>query len=155
MIQINLLPQKDRLEAVAFLKQMPWRRIGAGVLALLLFYSGWIFISNQHAQRQLKRYTEQWALLQDDVRQWDEVSAVLERKRRQATVSGTIDAPEALWAPRLNLLSDALVSGLWLIDMKLEQGKKPVLSLRGAALPGVAGQPPRGEPVSSAYQGTP
>lgn len=129
MIRINLLvqtaqaaisPKEFRRSALAWLTLLPWKRIGVGAAVVVGLYSVWLFTTTQLKARALAKLTQEWQVLQLQRTQLEQTQAALTALKNRAGVVDTIKAPEAQWAPRLNLLSDSLVSQLWFTYLGLE-----------------------------------
>ena len=151
MIRINLLPKGLQRAGPSWISLVPWKRVGIGFIGLVGFYSGWLFITNQVQAYSLVKLTAEWEGLKDQRARLDQTQASLRALQNRAAVLKSIKGPQARWAPRLNLLTDALVSDLWFTSLKIgpplataqtpSQSKKNppsggsvILSLRGSAL---------------------
>lgn len=114
MITINLLPPAVRRSAAhRSLAALPWRPVGGGALGLLVVYSAWLLIGNHLQHRTLARLTAEWATLAPQQGTVERTRARLEAAQRRAAALQALKGPQARWAPRLNVLSDSLVAGLW------------------------------------------
>lgn len=117
MIRLNLLPPEARKAAgssqLAALAALPWRQIGIGVLALLVGVSAALAVSAQRQKAQANRLSAEWDSLQAGKVRLDQAQAALQALRNRDSVLKSLKAPEGQWAPRLNLLSDSIVVGLW------------------------------------------
>lgn len=156
MIKVNLLPaQVKRAQVALSLAALPWPQIGKTLGGLLALYSIWLVVDGQRQANTLRRLQAQWEELQPQWLKWKEVDAAFRALQNRAAVFQSLKAPEAQWAPRLNLLSDVLVSGLWFTQLRYratpssretEMGMSPddpqtqatpltpLLELRGSAL---------------------
>ena len=68
--------------------------------------------------RSLAGLTIQWQEIQPQRARLEEVRATLSAIQNRAAVLDALKAPQARWAPRLNLLSDSLVVDLWFTRLK-------------------------------------
>lgn len=119
MIKINVLPPAARQAAAhAQLTAIPWRRIGLVTVGGLALYSVGVWGWNQAQARAVSRLTDEWNALQPDRARVEQVHAALMTARGRAAALKALKHPDGQWAPRLNLLSDALVSGLWLTQVR-------------------------------------
>lgn len=125
-IRINLLPAGMRRPArPSPLAALPWKRIGTVAGGLALFITLFLFIGNMQRSRALARLMREWEELLPQRRQFQELQAALEaiRIREQAVLK--LKAPQARWAPRMDLLSEMLVSSLWFQGMVLQMSREP------------------------------
>lgn len=116
MIRINLLPPEVGRPTSAAAKQLaelPWKRIGIGSLGLLGLYTVWVLAAVQMQSGALARLTAQWGALQPERSRLEQTQASLRALQNRTSVIQSLKQPEAQWAPRLNLLTDVLVSNLW------------------------------------------
>ncbi|MBI4228020.1 MAG: hypothetical protein HY600_07110 [Candidatus Omnitrophica bacterium] len=120
MITINLLPPAARQAAAhaQWMTLLPWRRIGLVAAGGLAFYSVGIVGWNQVQARAVSRLTREWDALQPDRARVEQAQTTLMTLRGRASALQALKHPDGQWAPRLNLLSDALVSGLWLTQVR-------------------------------------
>lgn len=135
MIRINLLPKMFQESPLSSAASLPSLRIaGIVVLSFLAVYSVWLFVVNRLESMSLAKLTVEWNALQVQQPHLEQMEALVQLK-----------GPEARWAPRLNLLSDALAPRVWFTSLKLGE-VKPSL---------VTNAPPRGKggvPVRSPVQ---
>lgn len=147
MIRINLLPPEVRRPEPFSLRGLgrpAFRRwIGLGIAA-----SSVLLPAANHLQtRALAQWKKQWQQQEPRRVRWQETRKALEALREQAALSKACRAAQAHWAPRLNLLSDALVSHLWFTSVELTTscGKDkslsagPCLVLKGSSFSARAG----------------
>ncbi len=125
MIRINLLPggsQKRTLRKsdLSWLAILPWRTMGIVALGLLGFYSGVLLVSNRFNAWSLSRLNAQWDSLRVERSRLEQSQLALRALQNRAAVLKTLKSTEAQWAPRLNLLSDALVSKLWFTSLSFQ-----------------------------------
>lgn len=114
MIRLNLLPPGMGPKASAFhLPPLPWRRIGVGAAVGLALYSGLIFFQSRSLSGQVARLTVEWESLQSQQSGIDQTRAALNALQNRQTVLKSLKSTESRWAPRMNLLSDCIVSDLW------------------------------------------
>ncbi len=145
MIRIDLLPQKPKPTASSRVLQIPWTRIGVGSFAVGGILSLGILLANQLQAQQLDRLNRQWEQLQPKVRRLDQTEGAIRALQNRTKVRQMLKSPEAQWAPRLNLLSNAIVSQLWFRRLKIEippppkPVKEPFPAAKGAAKKSVAG----------------
>lgn len=170
MIRIDLLPHTAEEEAASVLFDIPWKSIGMGLLAFCISASLGLTLVRQLQGHALHRLKRDWNGLQPKLRQLEATETAIRALQNRAKVHQMLKAPEAQWAPRLNLLSDSLVSQLWFTALRFEAPKKsgkapqrpaekpksepptpaaPALILEGSALVGAAGV---GAPVSRYLQ---
>lgn len=112
MIRLNLLPPGVGAKASPF-AALPWRPIGIGLLSLLVVYSGWIFFKGRNLSGRLVRLTAESESLQPQRARLDQTQAALQALKNRDAALKVLKSPEEQWAPRLNLLSDCIVSDLW------------------------------------------
>ncbi|PIQ82500.1 MAG: hypothetical protein COV76_03375 [Candidatus Omnitrophica bacterium CG11_big_fil_rev_8_21_14_0_20_64_10] len=143
MIRINLLAPERRRRAVSPLRLagLPWKPILGGLAALLVLYPAVLFGFNQLDRHRLRRLQSRWESVRGEAAAWGQIHEALEGKRTERGLSEALTAPNAFWAPRLNLFSDSLVSGLWLRRLKLSP-EDGVLEVSGSALPEAADRAP-------------
>ena len=132
MIRINLLPPELRAAQTRRQVSLPWRLWAKGALAFGIGISCWLLISNQLHAYGLKRLNAEWQRLQPDRARFEQAQESYQRLKKRAEVLSSVKASETRWAPRLNLLSDALVSEVWFRSLEYAQGQP--LRLEGSAL---------------------
>lgn len=125
MIKINLLPQEVRAAVPAGGLAVPWRPLGIGILSLLGIYSASLFGFHQLQRAALNRLTAQWNHLEPERTRLEQTRAGLRALQNQFNLLEEVKGERSQWAPRLNLLSDALVSQLWFTSLQLEPAKSP------------------------------
>lgn len=148
MIHLNLLPDERRRAPARVRLVLPWRSMMVGGLGLLGIYSGWLMVANRVQARTLAAITREWETLQPQRVQLDGTRAALSALQAQAAVVRTLKAPEAQWASRLNVLTDALVADLWFTSLSygLPEGKPPAPAPPRAKS---SGRPPAVPPPAS------
>ena len=134
MIRINLLPAELRPKRQAFSLQLPWKKlgIGAGVCAALI--TVWLPVSNGMRSRELERMSKDWQQSEPKRQRLVKVQQEFQSLKGRVESLSTVQAPQANWAPRLNLVSDAVAPQVWLTQMEYTPEKG--LKLRGNALVG-------------------
>lgn len=135
MIKINLLPPeviaaRSKKEAVT----LPWREIGIAVAVGAVVISVWLPVENMRRSRELKRLQAEWETLEPKKKKLAEVRESVQRLQLQADALQAAKSKQAQWAPRLALLSEAVVPQVWLTRLEYVQGKS--LSVQGTALVG-------------------
>ena len=138
MIQINLLPPEARKAAPGRKVSIPLRPIGIGVGGFLAVLTLVLIAGNAWNAGRLTRLKQEWERMQPQKAQLDREQSQLQMLQGQAGVLEQVKAPRGRWAPRLNLLSDAVVTQVWFTKLTVEPGQ-PVL-LRGSALVSDAGE---------------
>jgi len=114
VIRINLLPPELRPKTEGRKWRIPWRQTGYAAAACVAVYSGWlVLVPGQLAQR-ITRTQAELERLRPEKARFLEVQGSVQSLRRRGEAVQAIKAPDAQWAPRLNLLSDALVPQVWL-----------------------------------------
>ena len=132
MIRINLLPPELRVTQVGRRVSVPWQPWAKGALGLGIGISCWLLFSNQLHAYGLSRLKAEWERLQPERVRFERAQEDYQRLKKGAEILSTVKAPETNWAPRLNLLSDALVSEVWFRALAYSQGQP--LRLEGSAL---------------------
>ena len=137
MIKINLLPPE--IIAARAKKQtltVPWREIIIAAVIAVAGISFWLPSQNMERSRLLEQLRAEWKTLEPKQQRMAEVEQNLLDLQRQADALQAAKNKQAQWAPRLSLLSEALVPQVWLTQLEYSQGKG--LSLQGTALIGSA-----------------
>jgi len=134
VIRINLLPPEviaanSKKEAVT----VPWREIGIAVVIGVVGVSVWLPLENMNRSRSLDRLRAEWKEMESKKQRLTEVQQL----QRQADAFQAAKNKQAQWAPRLALLSEAVVPQVWLTRLEYVQGKS--LSVQGTALVGSGG----------------
>ncbi len=118
MIKINLLPPTVRqARGAARVLALPWRQIGMGLAAVIVLYSLGLLAFNFFQNKTLARLVAEWEGLQPQRMAFEQRQAVLDTLQNRSSAIRSMKSKEAKWAPRLNLLSDALVRNLWFSHM--------------------------------------
>ena len=138
MIKINLLPPEmiaanSKKETV----QIPWRGIGIAALIGVVGISVWLPLQNGRRSRSLERLRGEYKELETKKQRLTGVQQSVQQLQRQAEALRMVKNKQAQWAPRLALLSEALVPQVWLTQLEYVQGKG--LTVRGTALVGSGG----------------
>ena len=138
MIKINLLP----LEMIAVNSKretvrVPWRGIGIAALIGVVGVSVWLPLENRRGSRSLGRLRAEYKEVESKKQRLTEVQQSVRQLQRQAEALRVVKNKQAQWAPRLALLSEALVPQVWLTRLEYVQGKG--LTVQGTALVGSGG----------------
>ncbi|MBI3333752.1 MAG: hypothetical protein HYZ93_06660 [Candidatus Omnitrophica bacterium] len=140
MIKISLLPPEIRAAAGSFPSvSLPWRKIGVSGAALLIAGSIGLLLLGRSQTLLLGRLAAEWKGLQPQLSQLDQARASLLALKNRDVLFRSLKQPEARWAPRLNLLSDSLVSNLWFTRLKLQ----PNVSVENPPAPAAAPREPK------------
>lgn len=114
VITLNLLPPgRPARAAPAWLKKLPWKKLGIAAGGLLAVGSAWVLVAAQNQARSLARVRAEWEALQPERIRLEQQQATLRAFRNRESILSGLKAPEGRWASRLNFLSDAVVSDLW------------------------------------------
>ncbi|MBI3318312.1 MAG: hypothetical protein HYZ90_04075 [Candidatus Omnitrophica bacterium] len=158
-LRLNLMPTSEQA-ARSVIPDLPWREIGMAAGALLFLYSSWTILAQRVQSRQLARLLAEMETLAPQRSEFEKVQTALRALQNRSNVMKGLKAAQAQWAPRLNLLSDALVSDLWFTHLRFglaQTGEAsgqpeapemspappagPLLLLQGSALVGGEGKP--------------
>ena len=134
MIRINLLPERPRGGKVDRALALPWKKIGKN-LAIVVVSVSFLLLASEGIHGLLRRGLQtEWEKVRPQVERLESTRAVLLALQNRAAVLKTLKSPQARWAPRLNLLSDALVSNLWLSSLQFSPtaSEGTVLILQGS-----------------------
>ena len=144
MIRINLLPPGQRTHAMpVWVAGLPWKKIGLGVAVWWVLGSLWLAMAQQGQARAAARMRQEWEVLQPEWAQVQERQAVLEALQNRESIRKGMKASESQWAPRLNFLSDVLVSDVWftalMVSVSPGSESRQFLSeeLKGVSMPGL------------------
>ena len=148
MIRVNLLPPEARKAEPGAKVSLPLKPLAMGVGGALVLLTGTLIVGNQWRAGRLERLSKEWEQIQPQRTELEEKQRRFQRLQGQAGVLEQVKAPRARWAPRLNILSDAVVPQVWFTGLKLVRGE-PV-RLEGSAL--VSGSPESGAAVSKFLQ---
>ncbi|MDO8730248.1 MAG: hypothetical protein Q7J69_03565 [Candidatus Omnitrophota bacterium] len=140
MIKINLMPPeliaaRSKKEAVT----LPWREIGIAVAVGAVVISIGLPLENLRRSRELKRLQAEWETLEPKKERLTELQQSVQQLQRQADALQTAKNKQARWAPRLALISDAVVPQVWLTRLEYVQGKSLRVHVQGTALVGSGG----------------
>ncbi len=140
MIRINLLPKEAQGSASSLLVLgLPWKLISRAVIGGVVIGSVGLLVTNQIHARTLVMLTAEWNHLQPERAKLEQNQEALKALQNRTSILKALKEPEAQWAPRLNLLSDALVSQLWLIylefDLTNDSSTKPATAAGSPAVP--------------------
>lgn len=138
MIKINLMPPE--LIAARSKKEtltVPWREILIAAVVGVVGISVWLPSQNMRRSRAVERLRGEWKALEPQQKKMAEVEENLQRLQRQADALQAAKNTQAQWAPRLELLSEAVVPQVWLTQLEYVQGKG--LRVQGTALVGSGG----------------
>ena len=140
MIKINLLPPGARPSSVRSVGVFPWKKVGAPLGGLVVFYSLWLLGAYQMDSGSLTRLNAEEESLKPQKAQIQKAEAALRALQNRAAVLQGLKVPQVQWAPRLNLLSDSLVGQLWFSALSYEPSvvlqKEPPASKEAAAKKG-------------------
>lgn len=146
MIKINLLPKEMQPASTFWPAHLSRKKLGFVGWALFGGISLWLLMANGLQAVALVKLAAEWDHLKPQRTRLEKVDASLNAVKNRAMIIQTLKAPQAQWAPRLNLLSDALVSQLWFTSLEfgtgpaagsapLPTGPKPKDSTRKEPLP--------------------
>ncbi len=145
MIKINLLPPGTRSSSARSIGVFPWKKIGAPLCTLVVLYSIWILAARQLESGALVRLTAEQESLKPQKAQIQKEEAALRALQNRVDVLQSLKVPQAQWAPRLNLLSDALVGQLWFSSLNYE----PVAPIKKEVIPSKEVPPKKGPDLVS------
>lgn len=160
MIRVNVFPKELKPSLALWMASVPWKRVASSLLAVAGFSSGGLWISNQLIERSLNRLSGQWDGVQAERQHLEELESSLRALQNRAAALKALKSEEAQWAPRLNLLTDALVPHLWFTSLKFEislpeeEESKKSGSLKKGSVGGKASQRPAQEPPHLLLKGT-
>lgn len=138
MIRINLLPPETRRAASGQRVSVPLRPLGVGAGGFVAVLTLVLVAGNAWNAGRLARLKQEWEQMRPKKAQLEREQSQLQLLQGQAGVLEQVKAPRGRWAPRLNLLSDAVVSQVWFTRLTVEPGQ-PVF-LKGSALVAGAGE---------------
>jgi Tfp pilus assembly protein PilN len=136
MIEINLLPEELKVKAEAskktqnldpryFLYLIPFTV--AVLLSVHLYLGGW-FLIRRH---ELARLEKTWQGLEANRRQLEEFNKENTVFRHDTSMVKTLLGQRVAWSQRLNKLSHAIPSGIWLTELSLTTRE---FTLRGSVI---------------------
>ena len=138
MIRINLMPPELQAAARAGSSlRLPWRPIGFAAAGLVALASIGFPIVNSLRAGSLERLRKEWQTLEPQKQSMQKVQQSFLQLKQQAQAIQSVKAPQAQWAPRLSLLSEAVVPQVWMTQLEYMQGKS--MRLKGSALVGAGG----------------
>ena len=117
MIRINLLP-KEAQRAVSSLESLRWKMLTQACVGAVVGVSLFLFVLNQWNGRALAQLSSEWDRLQPERSKLVQAQDALRALENRTQVLNALKAPQAQWAPRLNLLSDAIVKQLWFTSLE-------------------------------------
>ncbi len=137
-IKINLMPPeliaaRSKKEAVT----VPWREISIAAVVGVVGISVWLLLGNLKRSRALEQLRGEWKVLEPRQQRMVEVEESVQQLQRQADALQAAKNTQAQWAPRLELLSEAVVPQVWLTRLEYVQGKG--LRVQGTAMVGSGG----------------
>lgn len=148
MIRINLFPPEEKKVASGQKVSIPLRPVGIGAGGFVVALTLALVAGNAWNAGRLSRLRQEWDRMQPQRAGLEQKQAQLKMLQGQAGLLDQVKAPHGRWAPRLNLLSDAVVSEVWFTELKVNPGQ-PV-QLKGSAL--VAGSGESGAAVTRFLQ---
>lgn len=114
MITLNLLPSGRRANVFpTWWKQLPWKKLATVAGVLLAVWSAWVLVAAQSQARSLARVRAEWEGLGPEQIKLERIRKDLDALQKRVSILKWLQAPEGQWAPRLNFLSDGVVSDLW------------------------------------------
>lgn len=120
MILINLVPPSQRPPLRWDWSRVTRRRAAAagGLIVALLTGGPWLA---RHSQEQaVVRLRAEWEALAVPREEWESHRQAVAGLERQAHALGQLRASDRQWAGRLNLLSDAVVPGVWFTRLTID-----------------------------------
>lgn len=132
MIRVNLLPPESRKAEPGAAVAIPWKPLAMGAGGALALLTVALVAGNQWQAGRLDRLRKEWEHIQPQRTDLEEKQKRFQQMQGQASVLDQVKAPKGRWAPRLNLLSDAVAPQVWFTGLKLAPGE-PV-RLEGSAL---------------------
>jgi len=166
MIRINLLPPESRKKSSGLRVRIPWREIGLFVFVFVVLSSSWILGITQIQTIRMNFLKAQSEKLKEQRSRVEKIEVALNAFRNRAALFKGIKDPAAQWAPRLNILSDAIVAKLWftsleykpaegVVETKLAAGKKEKSSAASKTSSKTEKAPSAKKPPAEAAKPTP
>ena len=166
MIRINLLPPESRKKSSGLRVRIPWREIGLFVFVFVVLSSSWILGITQIQTIRMNFLKAQSEKLKEQRSRVEKIEVALNAFRNRAALFKGIKDPAAQWAPRLNILSDAIVAKLWftsleykpaegVVETKLAAGKKEKSSAASKTSSKTEKAPSAKKPPAEAAKSTP
>lgn len=153
MITINLFPADQRKARGWRLPSWTLRQAAIGTAVGLGVMTGVLVlwrIGLEHANRRL---SAEWATLEGTNRELDTGRERVTMLERQAISFRRLRATGVQWAPRLNLLSDAMVPGVWLTRLQVQsvevKAKRPKRAAKAGSEKGSGEQGKGAKPAKS------
>lgn len=133
MIRINLLPPELRPKKQRTVVHLPLKQIGVGAGALALLVTVLLPLNNALRSGSINRMKTELEHMGPELNKAAELQATFQRLKRQTEALQWVTTSKSHWAPRLNMLSDAVTPQIWLTQLEYapEQG---LLRVRGNAL---------------------
>lgn len=122
MIRIDLQPPKRKSDSASesILPQVPWRVIAVFLLAFCGISTAFLLVTTRIQAQNLRRLKKELATVSPKLKKVEEVEAATRALQNRSKIQQMLKSPEAQWAPRLNILSDSIVSKLWFTALKIE-----------------------------------
>jgi len=139
VILINLLPGGRRRRAWPVVTV---RQGAVALVAVLGLATVWLGLWRFGVERAHHRVSAEWEALQATRSQVADGRARVEALERQAERLARARTERAQWAPRLNLLSDALVPGVWFTRLTLAPVDAKVVAKAPLKAKGARAEPP-------------
>ena len=151
MIRINLLPPKQagKRGKLRLPLSGSGRLLGIGGGGAIAIFSLLLWVVTGVQARSFHRLQSERESMEAQRPRVEESRKALDQLQKRWEAIEGLKSPAARWAPRLNLLSDAVVPRLWFTSLHWSRGEP--LQLRGSALT-VASRGENGVPVSRFLQ---
>lgn len=132
MIRVNLLPPELRERAPWQKRPVPWKGIALVAAAAFVLYSAGLVLGGRRQARRIAQLQSELERLKPERARFLEVQQSVQNLQRRSELLRAVKAPESRWAPRLNLVSDALLPQVWLT--RLGFGRGEALRIEGSVV---------------------
>jgi len=130
MIRINLVPPSARRPFWARWRwsAVPLRRLAILGVSAMAFLAAGLWLLRSGEERTLGRLRQEWRTWEGPQAELDAYQNQMAVLKRQADHLARVRSDGLTWAPRLNLLSDTVSSGVWFTRLSVEavEAKTPL-----------------------------
>jgi Tfp pilus assembly protein PilN len=123
MIEINLLPLELREKRIISFEEIFKAKIIFSVLACLLLFHLFLYTLNIISKKKLDIIEGNWQQLSSKREKIKQLNSELTKLNEKAPLIEQLISKRLLWSQTLNRISDLIVNGVWLSELRFDKQK--------------------------------
>jgi Tfp pilus assembly protein PilN len=148
MIEINLLPLELREKRIIYFEEIFKAKIIFSVLGSLLLFHLFLYTLNIISKKRLNSIEGKWQQLSSQREKIKQLNSELTELNEKVPLIEQLISKRLLWSQTLNRISDLIVNGVWLSELRFDKQKtKDGRFLEYLTIYGSAASPTKDEPA--------